>query len=134
MSSASLAADATMNHEEPKPMPETMPAIRGYHAHVYFDAETMNKARAVCERARDLFPVTMGRMHEKPVGPHPVPSCQLAFAPEAFADVMGWLALNRDGLVVFTHPETGDDLADHRDHAIWMGDILPLKLAMFEAG
>jgi aromatic ring-cleaving dioxygenase len=127
-----------MNHDEPKPMsemmPEMMPDIRGFHAHVYFDAETKERARAVCERARDLFPVTMGRMHEKPVGPHPVPSCQLAFAPEAFADVMGWLALNRDGLVVFTHPETGDDLADHRDHAIWMGAILPLKLEMFEKG
>ena len=28
-----------------------MYAIKGYHAHVYFDAETIDQARALCERA-----------------------------------------------------------------------------------
>ena len=108
------------------------PEIRGFHAHVYFDQNSMEKAQWLCEAASKLFPVTMGRMHQKPVGPHPMWSCQLAFAPEVFGEVMAWLALNRDGLIVFTHPETGDDLADHRDHAVWMGDVLPLNLKMFE--
>ena len=36
------------------------------------------------------------------------------------------LALNRAGLVVFLHPETGDVLADHTEHAIWMGAKLEL--------
>jgi len=106
--------------------------IKGYHAHVYFDADTIGTARRVCEGARDRFPVVMGRVHEKPVGPHPMWSCQLAFGPEAFADVMGWLALHREGLTVFTHPDTGDDLADHRDHGIWMGSMPALKLDIFE--
>ena len=109
-----------------------MSQVKGYHAHVYFDAIHKETAQTVCETARDLFPITMGRMHEKPVGPHPVGSCQLAFEPEAFSSVMQWLALNRQGLVVFTHPDTGNHLADHRDHAVWMGDMLPLKLDIFE--
>lgn len=109
-----------------------MSRITGFHAHVYFDDGSAERARTVCERARDLFPVTMGRIHMRPVGPHTMASCQLAFGPEAFAEVMSWLALNRDGLVVFTHPETGDDLVDHRDHAIWMGAVVPLDLDAFE--
>lgn len=109
-----------------------MSQIKGYHAHVYFDATDIETARTVCETARDSLPVTMGRMHEKPVGPHPMGSCQLGFAPEAFSSVMQWLALNRQGLIVFTHPDTGDHLANHRDHAIWMGDMLPLNLDIFE--
>jgi aromatic ring-cleaving dioxygenase len=36
--------------------------------------------------------------------------------------------LNRGPLDVLVHPETGDDLADHRDHAMWLGDRLPLRL------
>ena len=76
----------------------------------------------------------MGRMHEKPVGPHPKWSCQLAFAPEQFADITTWLALNRQGLTVFVHPETGDDLENHRDHAMWMGSMPELKLEIFERG
>ena len=34
----------------------------------------------------------------------------------------------RAGLTVLVHPLTGDDLADHRDHALWLGDSRPLDL------
>ena len=105
-----------------------MTSINGYHAHVYFDADTVENARALCEQARDRFGVEMGRVHEKPVGPHPRWSCQLAFGPETFAELVPWLALNRAGLTVFLHPETGDEIADHTDHAIWMGEMLELDL------
>ncbi|QCI10010.1 4,5-dioxygenase [Pseudomonas putida] len=106
--------------------------IKGYHAHVYYDANTLEQARELCEEAARLFPVTMGRMHQKPVGPHPDWSCQLAFAPEVVGVVLPWLALNRKGLVVFLHPLTGDELLDHRDHAIWMGAVRPLNLSIFQ--
>lgn len=105
-----------------------MKGISGYHAHVYCDAASVDKARKLCEAARDRFGVRMGRVHEKNVGPHPRWSCQLAFSPEAFADVVPWLALNRDGLTVFLHPETGDVIADHTEYAMWMGEMLPLNL------
>lgn len=108
-----------------------MQRIKGYHAHVYFDASTIDCARALCEQAAQLFELKMGRVHERPVGPHPDWSCQLAFAPEVFAQVVPWLALNRQGLVVFLHPDTGDDLLDHTDHAIWMGAMRPLDLTGF---
>jgi DOPA 4,5-dioxygenase len=108
-----------------------MSEIQGYHAHVYFDADTIEQARALCEAAAEKFGVAMGRVHERPVGPHPDWSCQLAFDQQQFADVMLWLALNRNGLVVFTHPLTGDELADHTEHAIWMGAVRPLNVGMF---
>jgi aromatic ring-cleaving dioxygenase len=40
--------------------------------------------------------------------------------------------LNRDGLVVLVHPETGNDLIDHTTHAAWLGPPLPLRLGVFE--
>jgi DOPA 4,5-dioxygenase len=110
-------------------MPEQV--ITGYHAHVYFDADTVEKATALCAAARDRFGVVMGRVHERPVGPHPMFSCQLAASIEQFGALLPWLALNRDGLIVFAHPETGDDLADHRDHGIWLGTGLELDLSIF---
>jgi DOPA 4,5-dioxygenase len=103
-----------------------MQPIKGYHAHVYFDAGTVDQARALCEQAAQLFPLKMGRVHERLVW-----SCQLAFGPELIGDVLPWLALNRKGLVVFLHPDTGDDLLDHTEHAIWMGAIRPLDLSIF---
>jgi DOPA 4,5-dioxygenase len=109
-----------------------MQRIKGYHAHVYFDAGTIDQARALCEQAAQLFPLQMGRVHQRPVGPHPDWSCQLAFDPQYIGVVLPWLALNRNGLVIFLHPDTGDDLADHTDHAIWMGAVRPLNLSAFE--
>lgn len=112
-------------------MPEPVPQIRGFHAHVYYDAATLAQARALCEEARDRFGIAMGRLHQAEVGPHPRWSCQLTIPPGLFGAVIPWLALNRNGLTVFVHPETGDDLADHSRHAIWMGGMPALKLEIF---
>ncbi len=108
-----------------------MPEIRGYHAHVYFNAETVETARIVCAESARLFDVTMGRVHERNVGPHPRWSCQLGFAPEVFDQVIPWLMMNRQGLTIFTHPDTGEHLQDHRDRALWMGELLELELSIF---
>lgn len=102
-----------------------------YHAHIYYDADTLATARRVCESCRDHFGLAMGRMHERPVGPHPDWSCQLLLDHAKFGDVLRWLALNRANLVVLVHPETGDALKDHTDHAIWMGAVRPLDLSVF---
>jgi DOPA 4,5-dioxygenase len=72
----------------------------------------------------------MGRVHERPVGPHPDWSCQLTFKQETFGQLIPWLAMNRSGLVVFVHPISDNDLLDHRERAMWMGAVRPLDLSM----
>jgi len=106
------------------------PEIRGFHAHVYFGPDTVEQARSLCLAAAQRFQLVMGRMHEKPVGPHPDWSCQLAFAPDQFAAVIPWLAFHRQGLVVFIHPVSDNQLLDHRDRALWMGAVRPLDLSV----
>jgi aromatic ring-cleaving dioxygenase len=112
----------------------TTPAIRGFHAHVYFGPDTVEQARRLCSAAARKFEVAMGRVHEKPVGPHPDWSCQLAFSPEVFGQLIPWLAMNRGGLVVFVHPISDNQLIDHRDRALWMGAVRPLDLSVLPDG
>ena len=76
------------------------------------------------------FDMKMGRWHDSPIGPHPMGSYQIAFAPDLFAEIVPWLALNRRGLTVFIHPETGDDVTDHSDYAIWLGEQRPVDLSV----
>ena len=109
----------------------SMSAITGYHAHVYFDAANREQARELCETAGRNFPLVVGRMHDKAVGPHPQGSCQLAFGPELFGQVIPWLIENRNGLTVFAHANTGDDLKDHTEHVLWLGQSEALKLTAF---
>lgn len=104
--------------------------IESWHAHVYFDAATRDAAWALRERIAAQLDtlVTIGRFHERPVGPHPMWSFQLAFGPEHFARIISWLTLNRGALDVFAHPNTGDELRDHRDAALWLGRSYSLDL------
>lgn len=101
-------------------------AIEGYHAHVYYEPGTKDRAaalRAALDR-RFRGAVRLGRWHDRLVGPHTRSMYQVAFGATLFAEIVPWLALNRDGLVVLVHPETGDAVADHTDHALWLGERL----------
>jgi len=104
--------------------------ITSWHAHVYFDAARRDAAWALRERiASELAGRgTLGRFHEKPVGPHPMGSVQFELPPSEFAFVASWLALNHGELDVFMHPNTDDALRDHRDSALWIGHRHELRL------
>jgi len=91
-------------------------AINGFHAHVYFDESTFSQAAALCQAAHQHFDIPMGHMHRKPVGPHPIP----------------WLMASRNGLTVFVHGLSGDDLRDHTELVMWLGESLPLDLSIFQ--
>ncbi len=109
-------------------MPQPTASIRGYHAHIYYDAASRERAARIRELIEMNFTVVMGRWRDQPVGPHPQAMYQVAFATAEFERIVPWLMLNRDELVVLVHPETGDDYADHAEHALWMGRKLELKL------
>ena len=103
--------------------------VKGYHAHVYFDQQSLAQAQSLCFKAGELFATEVGRFHQKPVGPHPCWSCQLKFDQDNHTEITTWLALNRNQLNVLIHPLTGNDLLDHTDYAAWLGapQLLNLK-------
>ncbi|MBX9612650.1 MAG: DOPA 4,5-dioxygenase family protein [Burkholderiales bacterium] len=104
--------------------------IAGWHAHVYFDATSRDAAWTLREAAMQALGdrVEIGRFHEKPVGPHPMWSYQMAFAHARLAEVVAWLVLHHGALDVLVHPNTGDELRDHRDRALWLGRSHALDL------
>ena len=110
------------------------PTVRGYHAHVYYDAATRELAARLRDELAARFAVRLGRWHDVPVGPHTAAMYQVAFEPEELARLLPWLMLNRGPLAVLLHPETGDELADHTAHAAWLGGPLPLRLEALAGG
>ena len=102
-----------------------------FHAHVYFDDATREAATRLRDRISQNFRVQFGWWCDDPASPHPEPMFQVGFGAGVFSTIVPWLMLNREGLTVLVHAETGDDLADHRDHSLWMGRMLPLRLDMF---
>lgn len=102
-------------------------AIQGYHIHIYYPEEAgPEAARALRDALAERFEVELGMWRETAGGPHPTPMFQVNFATPLFAEIVPWLMLNRGGLDVLVHPETGDDVADHGDYALWLGRTLPI--------
>ena len=121
-----MGTNDTATDAAPPSDPQT---IKHYHAHVYYDPSTRGPAARLREQVAAAFPsATLGRWHDAAVGPHPQSMYQIAFPAELLGSFLPWLMLNRGGLTVLLHPETGNDYADHTEHAVWFGAILSLRL------
>jgi len=107
-------------------------SITEYHAHIYYDPADRSRAATLREQVEARFQVRMGRWHDVPVGPHPTAMYQIAFQPDLFPTLVPFLMLNRQGLTVLVHPETGRAVDDHLDHAVWMGEVLPLNASVLK--
>ena len=107
--------------------------INNFHIHLYYDETSIHLAKDLANEIKGKFSIGVGRFHEKNVGPHPRWSVQLSVPTDLFGEVLSDVAINRKGLTVFSHPDTGNDLIDHTDNAIWMGEILELNLGIFNS-
>jgi aromatic ring-cleaving dioxygenase len=101
--------------------------IDDYHMHVYYDPENRDRAAQLREWVEERFTVRMGRWHDVPVGPHPTPMYQIQFATDVFPTLVPFVMMNRMGLTVLLHPQSGRPRDDHTINAVWMGALLPLK-------
>ena len=105
-----------------------MSELKGYHAHVYFDASTKPVAERLRETIVGKFKVKPGAFADEPRGPHPVPQFNIIFEVSEFQNLVPWLMFNREGLDVLVHPLTESNYDDHSSLAMWLGTPVPLRL------
>ena len=103
-----------------------------YHAHIYFDEETVDIATEVYNQINNEFDFEVGKFHKKPVGPHTMWMFQVPFSESDFDDFINWLEKKRNDLSILIHPLTGNNLQDHTKYASWLGDDIDLDLGLFE--
>ncbi|NRA67024.1 MAG: DOPA 4,5-dioxygenase family protein [Pseudobacteriovorax sp.] len=102
-----------------------------YHFHIYFNKDEVHKVDHIIDKLRDFERLKIGRVRVNPVGPHPTGSCQITVLKPDFMEMLDWFLLNREGLSVFIHPVSGDDIKDHSDYTIWIGGSRELNLDFF---
>lgn len=110
-----------------------MAPFSDFHAHIYFDADQAERARALGISMRDALGVAMGRVHVRPVGPHPRGSCQMTVPAAQIGAAIDWLMHNRGPFTVFAHGNSGNDMLDHTAHVMWFGASELLDLSQFGA-
>jgi DOPA 4,5-dioxygenase len=109
--------------------PKDIAAIEDYHAHIYYDPATKDRAALLRQWVEQRFPgqMRMGSWHDQPVGPHVQAMYQIAFPPDLLPSLVPFLMLNRMGLTILLHPQSGRPRDDHTLNAVWMGEVLPVK-------
>lgn len=106
-------------------------SIHAWHAHIYYTVDTKPAALRLREWIGARFPAAvLGRWHDAKVGPHPTSMYQIAFTGGLFPTLAPFLAMNRMGLTILLHPESGRPKDDHLHNAMWMGAVLPLDASI----
>ena len=105
-----------------------MTELKGYHAHVYYNADTKPLAAKLRETIIGKFTVEPGAFSDEPRGPHPISQFNVTFEIPEFQNIVPWLMLNHEGLDVLVHPLTESSYDDHSINALWIGTPVPMKL------
>ena len=105
-----------------------MTEIKGYHAHVYYNADTRKVAEGLRETIIGKFAEVPGAFSDDPIGPHPISQFNIIFQTEEFQKLVPWLMLNHEGLDVLIHPLTESSYNDHSKNALWIGTPVPMRL------
>jgi DOPA 4,5-dioxygenase len=128
-------------YKEPTPRPESVRPgervlpqapraytdIKSYHAHIYFDEDSFEKAALLRRWVAERFVVELGNWNTAPRGPHVTPSFYFGFTNELLPILVPWLQLNSLGLTILLHPNTDDPRADHLYYALWVNRSQPVN-------
>lgn len=75
------------------------------------------------------FPnLKVGKFRDKPVGPHPKRMFQITVSKEEMGSVLLVVMKYHKNLSVLIHPCMNEDLLDHTERAMWLGDKVELNL------
>ena len=103
--------------------------IKSYHVHLYYDGRTKQYAGYLRREMERRFEgcIEVGRWRDMaPQGPHPRSHFQVSFPTNMFNRLVPFLALNRGGLYILLHPNTGNGYEDHTKNVMWIGPSIPL--------
>lgn len=108
--------------------------------HVYYDESTSEVAHALKNKILVDFPqeaaegsiIVKQLKVEKAIGPHYDLFWEVDVARvDVFGKILSWFVQHHGSLSVLVHPQTGFDLLDHTQHALWLGEKKQLKTFIF---
>jgi aromatic ring-cleaving dioxygenase len=106
-----------------------------YHAHIYYHPDQQEFA----ERLQISIKFALGDCLKKisdliphAHGPHPIPTFEIHYDQAHYNHVLGYLKEHHGDLSVLIHQDTGDDVPDHSENILWLGEPVALDFEFFE--
>ena len=102
-----------------------------YHAHVYWKNNAERDLALSLRTWLDELGCGLGAIHDKPIGPHPLPMYQVMYDDSIKPQVE--VFLQSKSLSILLHEDIGiDHVRDHTDGARWINEPLELDLKFLE--
>jgi aromatic ring-cleaving dioxygenase len=107
--------------------------MKNYHAHVYFDLRDGELAENLFRKAQSQGAILKPwKIYDRSVGPHALPMIELHFTEATKLEAIKWLRDNIGDWSALIHEDSGDDVRDHSEGALWLGAPLPIDFTFFE--
>ena len=102
-----------------------------YHAHIYWK-HIGERVQALSLRSQlEALGCSLGKIHDQPIGPHPLPMYQARYDSSNQAEVES--LLRTQTMSILLHEDIGvDHVRDHTDGARWINKPLDLNLKFLE--
>lgn len=112
-----------------------------FHAHIYFNKDQKELATSLRMEMIENFPffrynkfftashvLEVGGLVDKLIGPHTKRMFQVTATDTNLVFLLPWIVLRSKGLSVLLHPCSDNDLLDHTERAMWLGEKVSLNL------
>ena len=104
-----------------------------YHAHIYWENDTEKKEALSLRLTLHDNGCGLGRIKEKPIGPHPLPMYQVMYDANNKDFIENYLQQFSKKISILLHEDIGtDNKRDHTEGARWIGKKLKLNLEVFD--
>lgn len=100
-----------------------------YHAHIYWSNAVQREHAMEIRTYLHNNGCALGRIWDKPIGPHPLPMYQVMYDSSIKNCVETFLYQSHHHLSILIHEDIGvDHVRDHTEGAWWIGAALDLDL------
>lgn len=102
-----------------------------YHAHIYWNTDIERTIAISMRPFLESMGGNLGRIYDTAIGPHPIAMYQVKYDDNNKDRVETFIKNNHKGISVLLHTDTGNDLKDHTENVVWLGEPIDLDLTAF---
>ena len=103
-----------------------------FHCHIYYDQTSKPQAEALHQlliASAFNYEIRVSNMYDRLLGPHPEWMFEVDFQKTDFLKLIHFLSEHRNGLNILIHPLSGNDIIDHTEYAMFLGEKQNLNLS-----
>lgn len=107
--------------------------MKHFHAHIYWENTDQRNAALSWRNELEKMGGILGSVHDRPVGPHPLPMYQVEYDERSQSVIEDLLKSRAGNMSILLHTDTGNHVEDHTAGVRWIGKSRELDIEFLRA-